>query len=187
MASDCNRVKERKNKSEKGIKWRERKRRKKSWIAWIRWSVVIFTASTTFFSQLQLHELAPTPRFLPTLFRNRLFFLSCDSCRCHFAHTIYFSSIFYVIFVLCMHSTDLRFLSNLRWNVEHFFSSFLLFYFVCSFVRFHLIPFFPSIYLFITDSNARQREDKTCGDTNGETKSRRYRNKGSEKGKCIHI
>lgn len=84
------------------------------------------------------------------------------------------------------------FLSNLRWNVEQFFS--LLFYFilfvylfVCSFVLFHLIPFFLSIYLFITDSNARQREDKTCGDTNGETKSRRYRNKGSEKGKCIHI
>lgn len=56
-----------------------------------------------------------------------------------------------------------------------FFSSFFLFYF-----SFYSIFF---VYLFITDSNAGQREDKTCGDINRETKSRWYRNKGSKKGK----
>lgn len=53
-------------------------------------------------------------------------------------------------------------------------------FFVC--FIFHFIPFF-SVYLFNTDSNAGQREDKTCGDINRKTKSRWYRNKGSEKGK----
>lgn len=64
------------------------------------------------------------------------------------------------------------------------------FHSLCLFIRFIFIwfHFFLSlfIYLFITDSNARQREDKTCGDTNGKTKSGRYRNKGSKKGKCTY-
>lgn len=46
----------------------------------------------------------------------------------------------------------------------------LFFSFVC-FIFHYFIPFF-SVYLFITDSNAGQREDKTCGDINRETKSR---------------
>lgn len=148
------------------IVWKEARKRKqnKMWnSAWIRWSELIFAASAAIFSVAHF--------FGFVALTHAFHFASVSEFSSNYAHT----------------HTTFRFLSHFCWNVEYssyvFFSFFLFtLLFIHSFC-FHLISFFFfCIYLFITDSNARQREDKTCGDPNGKTKSRRYRNQGSEKG-----
>lgn len=147
--------------SERGRE-RDRKMLRKSWIAWFRLERAIFTVvvSTLFlpYFQIALH--------------------SVPSFNCVTISTLHHSS------SLPQASASLRVCILFPFFAEISIVSYFYLLFCVRSFRFHLIPLF-SVYLFITDSNARQREDKAWSDTNRETKSRWYRNKGSEKGKCI--